>query len=236
MPAHPSWPLHGPARRSGDLPPCSLSVRAPRQDGTGSSRSPNLSRVLAACFALLPLSGCIQAMTQTPVAQHMVNGNLLPLRFKIHDFEAKVYNTRSCRIIYVNEEFAPEPVDRPTGPPPSSDYREHWNFASYVGIRNFPAPARVSWVSMDGSSHETTVDIGEIFKNEQVLYRVPDQEIPADLYPQGLFLDPSIFLEVNDRTINVYMKALIPTKHLQIPGNPYSNGRDDVVLAWTHTY
>ncbi len=198
--------------------------------------SPLLQHALAACLALLSLSGCTQAMTTTPVAQHMVNGNLLPLRFKAHDFEAKVYNTRSCRIIYANEEFAPEPVDSPTGPPPSSDYREHWNFASYAGIRNFPAPARVYWVSLDGSSHEATVDIGEIFKNEQVLYRVPDQEIPAGLYPQGLFLDPSIFLEVNDRTINVYMKALIPTQHLQIPGNPYSNGREDVVLAWTHTY
>lgn len=189
---------------------------------------------------LLPLlvfmPGCTLAMNDSIHAQHRVNGNLLPLRFKIHDFEAKVYNTRSCRIIYHGEEFAPQPVDQPTGPPPSSDYRDHWNFAFYIGIRNFPAPARVSWISLDGSSHEATIDIGQIFRNEQVLHRVPDNEIPADIYPQGLFLDPSIFLEVNDRTISVYMKALIPTRHLQDPGNSYSNGREDVVLAWTHTY
>ena len=196
----------------------------------------NLCRVLAVGLSLLPLSGCIQTMPTTPVAQHMVNGNLLPLRFKAHDFEAKVYNTQSCRVIYNGDEFAPQPAERPTGAPQSGDYRSHWNFAFYIGIRNFPPPAQVSWVSLDGSSHEASIDIGTIFKNEQVLHKVPDGEIPADLYPQGLFLDPSIFLEVNDRTISVYMKALLPTRHLQIPGNPYSDGRDDVVLAWTHTY
>lgn len=236
MQFHYSPPSPKPASNSGTSSPISLLGRSLAHRASGLGLSRKLLPTLAACLAFLSLSGCTQAMNTTPAAQHMVNGNLLPLRFKAHDFEAKVYNTRSCRIIYVNQEFAPEPVDGPTGPPPSSDYREHWNFASYAGIRNFPAPARVSWVSLDGSSHEATVDIGEIFRNEQVLYRVPDREIPADLYPQGLFLDPSIFLEVNDRTINVYMKALIPTQHLQIPGNPYSNGRDDVVLAWTHTY
>ena len=28
----------------------------------------------------------------------------------------------------------------------------------------------------------------------------------------------------------------IATKTEQIPGNKYSYGRDDVILAWTHTY
>jgi len=47
---------------------------------------------------------------------------------------------------------------------------------------------------------------------------------------------PGIFLEVNDRTISVYMKAFIATRAEQIPGNKDSDFRDDVILAWTHAY
>ncbi len=80
------------------------------------------------------------------------------------------------------------------------------------------------------------VDIGAIFKGERVLYHVPESEIRDGIFPQGLVAGPSIFLEVNDRTINVYMQALIPTKTEQIPGNKYSDAREDVILAWTRTY
>ena len=34
---------------------------------------------------------------------------------------------------------------------------------------------------------------------------------------------PDIVLEVNDRTINIYMRAFINTRSLQIPGNPRSD-------------
>lgn len=175
-------------------------------------------------------------MHHADLQQHLVDGNLLPLRFTSHNFEAKVYNTQRCRVVYDNHEFAPQAVDAPTGPPPSADYREQWAYAFFIGIRNFPKPAHVTWTSKDGTAHEADVDIAEIFRNGRVLYKVPDHEFVPDMYPQGLFLNPSIYLEVNDRTINVYMKALIPTRHLQIPGDEYSDARDDVILAWTHTY
>ena len=48
--------------------------------------------------------------------------------------------------------------------------------------------------------------------------------------------NPDILLEVNDRTINVYMRAFVPTRELQIPGNKYSRFRDDLILAWSKTY
>lgn len=175
-------------------------------------------------------------MHHAALHQHFVDGNLLPLRFTSHNFEVKVYNTRNCKVVYDNHEFTPQAIDSPTGPPPSSDYHEQWSYAFYIGIRNFPRPAHVVWTSKDGSSHEADVDMSEIFKDEKVLYKVPESEFVRDMYPQGLFLNPSIYLEVNDRTLSVYMKALIPTREPQIPGNKYSDARDDVILAWTHTY
>lgn len=202
----------------------------------GQRPSPSLHRALAVCLSLLPLTGCTHAMSSTPVAQHTVNGNLLPLRFLRHSFEAKAYNTVKCSVLYDNHEFTPFATDAPTDRPPSPDYRDDWNYAFYLGVRNFPGPATVSWTSLDGTSHTATIDLAQIFKDERVLTKVPDDEFVPNMYPQGLFLDPSIYLEVNDRTISVYMRALIPTQHRQVPDNEYSDARDDVILAWTHTY
>jgi hypothetical protein len=169
--------------------------------------------------------------------EHHAASNMFPLRFKIHAFAVHCYNTIRCRVIYNNFDFSSyKAEEQPSPPPPAPDYREHWGLASYAGIRNFPAPAEVQWTSLDGASHEAKLDIGAIFKDERVLYKVPDSEIPDGMFPQGLIIDPGILLEVNDRTINVYMKALIPTKTEQIPGNKYSDAREDVILAWTHTY
>lgn len=167
-----------------------------------------------------------------PNEQHAAP-NKFPLRFKIHSFGVHCYNTIRCRVIY--NDFGFNRIN-PSGPPPSPDYREHWPMASNIDINNFPPPAEVQWTSLDGTAHEAKVDIGAIFKDERVLYKVPNLDIPDGMYPQGLILNPGILLEVNDRTINVYMKALVDTKTEQIPGNKYSYGRADVMLAWTNTY
>lgn len=184
---------------------------------------------------LLLMTGCHPAMStrsDSPSADH-AEPSMFPLRFVDHDFQVFCYNTLRCHVIYNNFDFTPYKADeQPSPAPPSKDYRDRWPFASYLGIRNFPPPAEVSWTSLDGVAHTAKVDIGAIFKDERVLYRVPDAEIPDRSWGG----EPGIFLEVNDRTISVYMKAFIATKTEQIPGNKYSDGRDDVILAWTHTY
>lgn len=236
MPAYPVQPPAISATQKGDSGNSSLDGLPLVFGMNGRRPSPNLHRALAACLFLLSLTGCTQAMSTTPVAQHTVNGNLLPLRFLRHNFEAKAYNTIKCSVLYDNHEFTPSATDAPTGRPPSADYRDRWNYAFYLGVRNFPEPAKVSWTSQDGTSHTATIDLAQIFKDERVLTNVPDDEFVPNMYPQGLFLDPSIYLEVNDRTISVYMRALVPTQHRQIPDNEYSDARDDVIVAWTHTY
>ncbi len=173
-------------------------------------------------------------MSTQPDNTHRHRGEppMFPLIFKLHDFQAYCFNTLTCKIVYNNYDFTLLYADTASGPPPSPDYREHWPFASHLGIRNFPPPAQVHWTSLDGSEHEAKVDIGAIFKDERVLYNVADSEIPDRSWGG----EPGIFLEVNDRTINVYMKAFIATKTEQIPGNKNSDFRDDVILAWSHTY
>ncbi|MCD9028993.1 hypothetical protein LDO26_12360 [Luteimonas sp. BDR2-5] len=49
-------------------------------------------------------------------------------------------------------------------------------------------------------------------------------------------MNPDILLVVEDRMISVYMRAFIPTKSLREPGNPNSDYRRELKLAWSRIY
>ncbi|MDR7136105.1 hypothetical protein J2X06_003323 [Lysobacter niastensis] len=158
--------------------------------------------------------------------------NVFPLTFREHNFNAYCYGTIGCSVIYANQQqSAWSGRDEVTPPPESPDYREEWQ-GTHAGIRNFPPPAEVRWRSLDGVAHEAKVDIGAIFKDQRVLHRVPE----SDYAEQSFGGSPDIILEVNDRTISVYMKAFVATINEQIPGNRYSYGREDLIMAWSRTY
>jgi len=185
-------------------------------------------------------TGCHPAMTtQTPKIQPPPETLAVPLRFASHNFEAYCYNAISCHVVYDNFDFTGsgserDPDDAVSGPPPPGDYKAHWS-ASYLGIENFPAPAEVRWKSPDGVQHEAKVDMAAIFKDRLVWHKVPKADM-ADFFRGPVAGEPGIILEVNDRTINVYMKMFIPTRTEQVPGNKYSDFRNDLFLVWTRTY
>ena len=182
------------------------------------------------------MTGCHSAMTTHPEKISPPPETLAaPLRFGKHNFEAHCYNTIRCKVVYDNYNFTPYYVDTPTPAPSSPDYRAAWSYASYIGIDNFPAPADVQWKSLDGVQHETKVDMAEIFKEQLIWHRVPKSDM-ADFYHGPVAGAPSIFLEVDDHTINVYMKMFVPTRTEQIPGNKDSDFRSDLFLVWTRTF
>lgn len=185
---------------------------------------------------LVSISGCAHTMNAPGQPPHVVDGNLFPLTFAAHNFAVYVYNTQSCSVLYNKYDYTRLYESEVAGPPPSPDYRAKWGVSGHVGIRNFPAPANVTWISLDGTAHKASVDIADIFRDQRVRYAVTEDEIAPGRFPQGIAPDPLIILEVNDRTLSVFMKAAIPTKQPQIPGNRYSDFRDDVIPVWTHTY
>lgn len=206
----------------------------------GKSRS---ARQQVACSSLICFiaasmlgTGCQGiAMTQEARVTTKAGGEKMttewPLKFTQHNFGAHCFDTIGCRITYSGFVHGVDRDDEVS--PPVSSYRakhEQLLSAGHIARRNFPEPAKVHWRSKDGVSHEAEVDIGEIFKDRVVRHHVPRDEIHGDLG------DPDIILEVNDRTINVYMRAFVPTKTLQVPGNKYSGFRDDLILVWTKTY
>lgn len=196
----------------------------------------SIRSVIAAAFSVFLAIGCQSAMNSSSAAP-VKAPNVFPLTFKKHGFEAHCYNVTGCKVIYDNHDFSPyagnqDPAMLVSPAPRSPEYKKNWGQASYIGIRNFPPPAEVTWTSLDGTRHEAKVDIGAIFKDELVLHKVPE----SDYAEQSFGGSVDIFLEVNDRTISVYMMAFVATKTQQIPGNRYSNARTDLIQAWSRTY
>ncbi|MGF6710430.1 hypothetical protein QFZ41_001394 [Luteibacter sp. W1I16] len=155
-----------------------------------------------------------------------------PLKFKRHNFGARCYDTQYCSIWYGGMESGDE---RPSVPSSTygTGYLDNWNGG--MSFDNFPPPAEVTWRAKDGTEHHAEIDIGAIFRDQLTLHNVPREEIRE--VPDGvLHTHPSILLEVNDRTIRIYMRAGIPTRHLQIPGNPYSDVRYDLIRVKTYNY
>lgn len=156
-----------------------------------------------------------------------------PLTFVQHNFGAHCFDTIGCKITYSGFTHGVDGDDEVS--PPLASYRgtrEQILSAGHIARRNFPPSAHVTWRSKDGAAHEADVDIAGIFRDRKIVHQVPREEIR-----EGVSItDPDIVLEVEDRTITVYMRAFIPTKALQIAGNPYSGHRNDLVRVWSRTY
>jgi len=156
-----------------------------------------------------------------------------PLKFVQHNFGVRSYSTYGCIVDYNGFRHLSEPDDK-LKPALADVHPDALRNASvgYLGVMNFPVPAHVRWRSKDGVPHEATVDIGEIFKDQLILHEVPRKDIR-----EGVSIgNPDVLLVVDNRTIQVYMRAFIPTKEPQIEGNPRSTHRDDWVLAWSKSY
>lgn len=205
-------------------------------------RRPRHGLCIAAVLSVQLLAGCQATMTvprsaetapRTPAPiDRPFTGTVAdwPLFFLQHNFGARCFDTLECRVLYAGLEHGSD-QPKPSVDSFGQDY-DSMMYAGHLGIRNFPSPAVVDWVSKDGQSHHAEIDIGEIFKDQLILHRTPREDIPEEI---GIG-DAGVVLEVDGRTINVYMRVFIPTKQLQIPGNRYSGHRNDLVLAFTRTY
>jgi hypothetical protein len=208
--------------------------------------------VLAAALAAFAMTGCHSTMTSahdpSPAGSEAVPPNMVPppghgpftgtvadwpLWFVRHEFGVSTYSTYGCKVIYNNFMHVNEPDDVLQISSASLGSKYPGNLeAHYSSVANFPPPAVVTWRSSDGEPHRAEIDIGEIFKDRLIRHNLTREEI----LETASIPHPGIILEVNDRTINVYMRARISTKELQIPGNRYSDYRDDLIKVFSHTY
>ena len=197
------------------------------------------SLILAAPLSLA-LTGCQSAMSSSPTSTpdpsdgsySNVNPEW-PLKFRAHYFDAYCYSTYGCKVLYRGMLRADDPDDVLQLSSESLGSRYPDNLSAGMGpIPNFPPPAKVTWRSRDGTPHEAEIDIGEIFKDQLIRHNVA-REDATDIPTSGM---PGIVLEVNDRTINIYMRAMIATKELQKPGNRHSDFRNDLIKVFSQSY
>lgn len=187
------------------------------------------------------ISGCHPAMT-SPVSHNdaaaMPSGRAYtgtvadwPLFFKRHLFGAVCFDTRGCKVEYAGIDHG-NAKDTPPATVHTPERYDEIMVASYGDIANFAPPAKLEWRAKNGEALSAEVDFADLFKDQLVRHNVPREQIPDDT-SIGF---THIVLEVNDRTVNVYTRTMIPTRDPQIPGNRFSYSRNDLIRVYSHTY
>ena len=200
-----------------------------------------LVALLAGCTTTLSAnpqaSGQVEGRLQMDTRPRVVDGNPLPLRFVRHDFAVHVYDTQAFYVEYNGDGFFASHY-RNTRSPSYADSipRDRWPTAGYSAVANWPGPANLRWTSLDGVEHTAKIDFSRIFADGLTLYTVPDNELPAGMYHQGISTNPEIHLEVENRTVRVYQRARMSTRSEQRPSNQYSNYRKDLFLVAEYHY
>ena len=197
-----------------------------------------IPRLLAfALVGVLLLQGCDRSGPRVldpampPPGQGPFTGTVAdwPLWFIWHQFGLDCFNVLQCEAVYGGRRhwrYKPQPSMESFGRPIENLLR-----ASHGPYQNFPPPARVSWISRDGSSLEASVDMAEIFADRRVRHTVAREDILEKSYIPR----PEIILVIDDRTVSVYMRTWIPLKGPQRPGYP-SPHQVGVVQAYSQTY
>jgi len=178
-----------------------------------------------AVLLIIVLASVVSACHQDLRVQWVEGGYA---RFREHGFSMKCAMSYECKVVYAG--FPHREGSGATLLGPVVDDLSRVGRGGHVGIRNFPGPALVVWRASDGKERHGRIDIGAIFKDEVQRHRVPLTDVA------GIQGTPVILLVVDDRTIRVYMKTWVRLKRPVNDGNPYSDFREDVTLAFEKTY
>lgn len=150
-----------------------------------------------------------------------------PLHFQSHNIGAYCFSTWGCRVTYgthLIEDREPSQWQRPLADFPG--LRERMD-GSMLGYRAFEGPLRIQWQDARKQPLELELDLSKVFPDRRIRYEVARELIA----PTASVGPPDVIVEVNDRTVRIYMRARIPLKAPRIPGNSLSNFIDDSVLV-----
>lgn len=160
---------------------------------------------------------------------------LWPLRFKNFAFGGEAFNVKACRIIYGNNFFNEW---KELQPAPAAD----WLRDPYISWSNsyHPFPKLdLQWSSLDGEQHKVILNLEKMLRKREVLTKVRVDEMPDNwLLGRGEKDDIhlELLLEINDRTLRLYMKATVAIK-IEHPTEEHRHDfRRDWMLAWTKRY
>lgn len=128
-----------------------------------------------------------------------------PLTFKRHDLAFDCYSAKDMKVFYANRlykncesRFVRQKIPRDDKDLPNSVMSSN---------RAFEGQLIVEWRSLDEELHSQALDLDEIFKGRIVIHDVD----PKLIYRPAPFgsLNPKIVIEVNNRTLSLYMDVSI---------------------------
>lgn len=159
-----------------------------------------------------------------------------PLRFDSFSFNARCYHTLRCVIVFSNAHQVPEQDQiGPSGAPYAPDWKDHWAAGYIISEEDvFPPPVDIRWTAMDGVERTAKIDLEKIFPERLILHNAREEEVVDGWGLEHRHVE--ILLEVNNRTINVYMRAWVALKQRRDPADRMSDELRDLILAWTKTY
>ena len=159
------------------------------------------------------------------------------LRFKEHVMYAQRYSASQMEIIYGKRSIyrsvypgsRPEVIREKT---PADEKRDEAG-SGQIGLRAFEGPLHVKWRSLDGEPHEALLNLEDIFKDRVVLHHEDPMRIdpPLPMSSAG----PTIVVEVNDRTLSIYMDVHIYLRASD-PNVRTREDRRNRTLAYSKTF
>lgn len=150
------------------------------------------------------------------------------LKFSQHDISIKVFSASDVEIVYAGSphRLSFGKVFRAKTPDDVRDFK--WGTSG--SYKAFAGPVDIAWRSQDGTALKYVLNLDEIFPERKILHT----EDLAKLYQAEPVYGgrPNIILEVNDRTLNVYMFV---TMRLEKDAQTREH-RDHLTLAYSKTF
>ncbi|MCB4359296.1 hypothetical protein [Quatrionicoccus australiensis] len=185
---------------------------------------------MAACSVTFMIQeGC------SPMTTRSVPGDAL--RFREHAIDVTLFSATQMEVIYgrrlvyrsVFPGSRPEVMREKT----QDDERRDLTGGGMLGLRAFEGPLEVKWRSRDGVPHEAVLNLEEIFTDRVVLH----QEDPARIDPSLPMQTsgPTIVIEVNNRTLSLYMQVHIYLRSLDANARTRED-RFNHTLAYSKTF
>lgn len=141
------------------------------------------------------------------------------LTFKTHDLRVELYSASDLHLVYAGSSHLLSPGELARDKTLQDDTKYSGGTSgSYVA---FAGPAQLKWRSRDGVQHSCTLNLDEVFGDRRVLHTEDPMRIYKPMPITGG--EPTIVIEVIDRTVNVYMFAALQL----IPTDPTAVRRDE---------
>ena len=161
-----------------------------------------------------------------------------PLRFDRFSFCARCYHTLKCAVIFARQHHIPESYQiGPSGEPYKPNWKDNWTAGFAIMPSDVFSPIiEIWWTALDGVERSTQLNFDKIFPDRLVLHNAQEHEVKNGWGLDDRSRDVDILLEVNDRTINLYMRGLVELKQPRDPAVRNSDRLRDLMLAWTKTF